>query len=44
MKTTLITGTSSGLGKKLCNSVLMNYTPTRPIKFINVEEPINFDF
>jgi hypothetical protein len=41
-KTLIITKTE--LGKKLCNSVLMNYTPTRPIKFINSDDPINFDF
>jgi len=41
-KTLIITKTE--LGKKLCNSVLMNYTPTRPIKFINSDDSINFDF
>ena len=36
--------TKTELGKTLCNSILMNYTPTRPIKFITHEEPISFDF
>ena len=41
-KTLIITKTE--LGKKLCNGVLMNYTPTRPIKFINSGDSIDFDF
>ena len=41
-KTLIITKTD--LGKTLCNSILMNYTPTRPIKFISSDEPIDFNF
>lgn len=41
-KTLIITKTE--LGKKICNGVLMNYTPTRPIKFINSGDSIDFDF
>ena len=36
--------TKTELGKKLCNSVLINYNPTRPIKFITPNDPIDFDF
>lgn len=36
--------TKSNLGKTLCNSVLINYTPTRPIKFITETEPIDLNF
>ena len=36
--------TKTELGKKLCNGVLINYTPTRPLKFITPTDPIDFDF
>ena len=36
--------TKTELGKKLCNSILLNYTPTRPLKFISSDEPIDFNF
>lgn len=36
--------TNLDLTKNLCNSILSQYTPTRPFKFITKDEEQNFDF